>query len=62
MDRTTAKSSLYKDEVPYKIVKNMAEIYWSDHYMSELHKYGLMLIKPEALVLGKTQSIFSILH
>ncbi len=62
MDRTTAKSSLYKDEVPYKIVKNMAEIYWSDHYMSELHKYGLMLIKPEALLLGKTQSIFSILQ
>lgn len=62
MDEILTKNILYKNEVPYKVVKNIAEIYWPYQYMSELHKYGLMLIKPESILLGKTQSIFSILQ
>ena len=62
MDETTIKSSLYENEIPYRMVKNIAEIYYSHQYMSELQRYGLLLIKPETILLGKTQSIFSILR
>lgn len=62
MDYLLNKNNLYKNETPYRIVKNMAEIYWSNQYISELHKYGLMLVKPEAILLRKTSTIFSILQ
>lgn len=62
MDKTTIKSSLYENEIPYRTVKDIAEIYYSNQYMSELQRYGLLLIKPETILLGKTQSIFSILR
>lgn len=62
MDETTIKSSLYENEIPYRIVKDIAKIYYSHQYMSELQRYGLLLIKPETILLGKTQSIFSILR
>lgn len=62
MNGAITKSDLYESEIPYRIVKNVAEIHCSHQYMSELHKYGLMLIKPEAILLGKTKSIFSVLQ
>ncbi len=62
MNETTIKSSLYENEIPYRMVKNIAEIYYSHQYMSDLQRYGLLLIKPETILLGKTQSIFSILR
>ena len=62
MDDSLNKNSLYKDEIPYRTVKKMAEIHWSHQHMTELHKYGLMLIKPETILLGKTLPIFSILQ
>mgnify|MGYP001081863982 CR=1 FL=1 len=62
MDDSINKNSLYKKEIPYRIVKNMAEIYWPHQNISELHNYGLMLIKPETILIGKTLTIFSILQ
>lgn len=58
----TEKNILYENEIPYRMTCNMVKMYWSDQYKKELHKYGLMLIKPEALIMGKTPEIFSILH
>lgn len=58
----TEKNILYENEIPYRMACNMVKMYWSDQYKKELHKYGLMLIKPEALIMGKTPEIFSILH
>lgn len=40
MDETTIKSSLYENEIPYRMVKNIAETYYSHQYMSELQRYG----------------------
>lgn len=62
MDETTIKSSLYENEIPYRMVKDIAKAYYSHQYMSELQRYGLLLIKPETILLGKTQPIFSILR
>lgn len=62
MDDTLNKNSLYNNEIPYRIVKKMAENCWPHQYITELHKYALMLIKPEALLLGKALPIFSILQ
>lgn len=62
MNDSINKNSLYKNEISYRIVKNMAEIYWSQQNISELHKYGLMLIKPETILIGKALTIFSMLQ
>lgn len=62
MSKTNEKMALYENEIPYRIACNMAKIYWPNQYKKELHKYGLMLIKPEAIITGKTSAIFSILH
>ena len=56
------KNTLYENEIPYRMVCNMVKMYWSNQYKEELRKYGLMLIKPEALIMGKASEIFSILH
>lgn len=56
------KDELYKNEIPYRIVRNMAKMYWPNLYNEELAKYGLVLVKPEALITGKTKEIFSILQ
>lgn len=58
----TEKSILYENEIPYRMVCNMIETCWPNQYKEELYKYGLMLIKPEALIMGKTPEIFAILH
>lgn len=62
IDNVTDKNTLYKNEIPYRIVSNMLNMLLTNQYEKELHKYGLMLIKPEALIMGKTSEIFSILH
>lgn len=56
------KNTLYENEIPYRMVCSMLKMYWPNKYKKELHKYGLMLIKPEALIMGKVSEIFSILH
>ena len=56
------KNTLYKNEIPYRMVCNMIKMYWPHQYKEELRKYGLMLIKPEAIIMGKASEIFSILH
>lgn len=56
------KNTLYENEIPYRMACSMVKMYWSDQYKEALHKYGLMLIKPEALIMGKVSEIFSILH
>lgn len=55
------KNKLYENEIPYRMVCNMIKMCWSNQYKEELRKYGLMLIKPEALIMGKASEIFSIL-
>lgn len=47
------KNTLYKNEIPYRMVCNMIKMYWPHQYKEELRKYGLMLIKPEAIIMGK---------
>ncbi len=61
-NRNDDKCDIYKNEIPYRMVKNIAKIYWPCNYEKELNKYGLMIIKPEALLTGKTSKIFSILQ
>ena len=56
------KINLYKNEIPYRMVCNMVKRYWSNQYKNELRKYGLMLIKPETIIMGKVSDILSILH
>lgn len=56
------KITLYKNEIPYRMVYNMVKLYWPNQYKKELCKYGLMLIKPEAIITEKTSEILSILH
>lgn len=56
------KIILYESEIPYYMVCNLAKMYWPNQYKNELSKYGLVLIKPEAIITGKTSEIFSILH
>lgn len=53
---------LYENEIPYRMVCNMVKTYLSNRYKNELRKYGLMLIKPEAIITGKVSEILSILH
>ena len=56
------KNTLYKNEIPYRMVCNMIKMYWPHQYKEKLRKYGLMIIKPEAIIMGKASEIFSILH
>lgn len=56
------KNTLYKNEIPYRMVCNMIKMYWPHQYKEKLRKYGLMIIKPEAIIMGKTSEIFYILH
>lgn len=56
-----SKNVLYENDISYRIVCNIAKIYWSNQYKKELCKLGLMIIKPEAIITGKTAEIFSIL-
>lgn len=56
------KKTIYKNEISYRMVISMAEMYWSCQYKKEMLRYGLMLIKPDALMMGKISEIFSILQ
>ena len=56
------KDTLYENEIPYRTVCNMVKMYCPNQYKMELYKYGLMLIKPEAIIMGKAYEIFTILH
>lgn len=56
------KIALYENEIPYRMACDLAKMYWPNQYKNELHKYGLVLIKPEAVIMGKASEIFSILH
>lgn len=62
LDNDVVKDELYKNEIPYRIVRDMVKMYWPNRYNEELVKYGLVLVKPEALITGKTKEIFSILQ
>ena len=56
------KNTLYKNEIPYRMVCNMIKMYWPHQYKEKLRKYGLMIIKPEAIIMGKTSETFYILN
>lgn len=56
------KIILYENEIPYRIACDLAKIHWSNRYEKELCSYGLMLIRPEAVMMGKASEIFSILQ
>lgn len=55
------KSNLYQDEIDYRISVCSAQMYWSDKYKNVLYRYGLAIIKPEAIMLGKVNNILSII-
>ena len=56
------KNFLYDKEISYRMVCNMVKMYWPNQYKKELCKYGLMLIKPEAIITGKAPEIIDILR
>lgn len=56
------KDTLYENEIPYRTVCNMVKMCCPNQYKMELYKYGLTLIKPEAIIMGKAYEIFTILH
>lgn len=56
------KTTLYENEIPYRMICNIVKMYWPNQYKKELHRYGLVLIKPEAIITGKTSELFSILQ
>lgn len=56
------EKTIYKNEIPYRMAISMAKMYWSCEYKKKLRRYGLMLIKPEAVMMGKSSEIFSILQ
>lgn len=35
------KNTLYKNEIPYRMVCNMIKMYWPHQYKEKLRKYGL---------------------
>lgn len=61
ISNSSEKTVLYENEIPYRMVYNMVKMYWPYGYKKELHKYGLILIKPEAIITGKAEEIFTIL-
>jgi len=56
------KKTVYRNEISYRMAISMAEMYWSCQYKKEMLRYGLMLIKPDAIMMGKISEIFSILQ
>lgn len=62
ISNASVKKYIYRNEISYRMVISIAKMYWSCQYKKEMLKYGLMLIKPDALIMGKTSEIFSILQ
>ena len=54
------KSPLYENEIPYQMVSSIAQKYLGNYYEDKFLEYGLIIIKPEALIMGKVDEIFSI--
>ena len=54
------KSPLYENEIPYQMVSSIAQKYLGNYYEDKFFEYGLIIIKPEALIMGKVDEIFSI--
>lgn len=57
----TEKNILYQEEISYCMSVCLAQMYWSDKYENVLYKYGMAIIKPEAIMLGKVNDILSII-
>ena len=55
------KNTLYKNEIPYRMVCNMIKMYWPHQYKEKLRKYGLMIINQKLLSWEKHQK-FSIFY
>lgn len=62
ISNASVKKYIYRNEISYRMVISMAKMYWSCQYKKEMLRYGLMLIKPDALMTGKISEIFSILQ
>lgn len=54
------KSPLYENEIPCQMVSSIAQKYLGNYYEDKFFEYGLIIIKPEALIMGKVDEIFSI--
>lgn len=55
------KFELYQQEIPFRITLNLAQMYWSEQWNHKLLKIGLLIIKPEAIMLGKVSNILHII-
>lgn len=55
------KNNLYQDEISYRMSTCLAQMHWSDKYENVLYRYGMAIIKPEAIMLGKVSDILSII-
>lgn len=55
------KMKLYQEEIPFRITLNLAQMYWSEQWYNQLFRIGLLIIKPEAIMLGKVSNILNII-
>lgn len=61
MNEVSDKKILYQEEIPFRIAQNLAKMYWSEQWYNKLFKIGLLIIKPEAIMLGKVSKILDII-
>lgn len=60
LNKDSLKRKIYQQEIPFRITTSLAQIYWSDQWEQKLNKFGLLLIKPEAIMMNKVKDILNI--
>lgn len=60
LNKESLKIQLYHQEIPFRITTNLAQLYWSNQWKQKLNKFGLLIIKPEAIMMNKVKDILNI--
>lgn len=60
LNKESLKNKIYQQETPFRITTSLAQIYWSDQWKQKVNELGLLIIKPEAIMMNKVKDILNI--